>query len=79
MHIADVTHFVPHESLLDREARERATTVYLADRRIDMLPAILSAQVFIHFPNWHLQNVEKEIMNLQKSFVPYENSKIDLP
>lgn len=45
VHIADVTHFVPHESLLDREARERGTTVYLADRRMDMLPFILSGQV----------------------------------
>jgi len=45
VHIADVTHFVEHESLLDREARERGTTVYLADRRLDMLPAILSEQL----------------------------------
>jgi DIS3-like exonuclease 1 len=45
VHIADVTHFVPHDSLLDREARERGTTVYLADRRMDMLPFILSGQL----------------------------------
>ena len=32
VHIADVTHFVDVDSLTDREARRRATTVYLADR-----------------------------------------------
>ena len=32
VHIADVTHFVPFNSLTDMEARKRATTVYLADR-----------------------------------------------
>lgn len=40
--IADVSHFVKHDSLLDIEARSRGTTVYLADRRLDMLPAVLS-------------------------------------
>ena len=43
--IADVSYFVPHNSLLDIEARDRGTTVYLADRRIDMLPSILSEHV----------------------------------
>ena len=45
VHIADVTHFVPRGSLTDEEARLRATTVYLADRRYDMLPPVLSAQL----------------------------------
>ncbi len=45
VHIADVTHFVPFNSLTDLEARSRATTVYLADRRYDMLPSVLSANV----------------------------------
>jgi len=45
VHIADVTHFVPVNSLTDLEARKRATTVYLADRRYDMLPPVLSAQL----------------------------------
>ncbi len=43
--IADVTYFVDHDSLLDIEARARSTTVYLADRRTDMLPAILSEHI----------------------------------
>jgi exosome complex exonuclease DIS3/RRP44 len=42
VHIADVTAFVAHDSALDREAAERGTTVYLVDRRIEMLPSLLS-------------------------------------
>ncbi|MED6266919.1 DIS3 mitotic control [Characodon lateralis] len=45
VHIADVTHFVSEGSLTDLEARSRATTYYLADRRHDMLPAVLSADL----------------------------------
>ncbi|XP_040898622.1 DIS3-like exonuclease 1 isoform X2 [Toxotes jaculatrix] len=45
VHIADVTHFVTEGSLTDLEARTRATTYYLADRRYDMLPAVLSADL----------------------------------
>lgn len=42
VHIADVAHFVPIDSLLDREARERATSIYLPDRVLPMLPEIIS-------------------------------------
>lgn len=45
VHIADVTHFVKAGSLTDQEAKIRSTTVYLADRRYDMLPSILSANL----------------------------------
>ncbi|KAG7384080.1 hypothetical protein PHYPSEUDO_002995 [Phytophthora pseudosyringae] len=41
VHIADVTHFIEHNSLLDHEARSRATSVYLANRVLPMLPRIL--------------------------------------
>ncbi|MGD0328327.1 MAG: ribonuclease R [Minisyncoccia bacterium] len=42
VHIADVSFFVTPGSELDKEARERATSVYLVDRTIPMLPEILS-------------------------------------
>ena len=42
VHIADVSHFVRPGTLLDYEARLRGTTVYLVDRRLDMLPSLLS-------------------------------------
>ncbi|KFO90940.1 DIS3-like exonuclease 1, partial [Buceros rhinoceros silvestris] len=45
VHIADVTHFVAANSYTDVEARARATTYYLADRRYDMLPSVLSADI----------------------------------
>lgn len=41
VHIADVTHFIEKDSLLDMEARQRATSVYLANRVLPMLPRIL--------------------------------------
>lgn len=45
VHIADVTFFVPHGSYIDAEARKRSTSVYLADRRYDMLPGLLCSDV----------------------------------
>ncbi|GAM29330.1 hypothetical protein SAMD00019534_125060 [Acytostelium subglobosum LB1] len=45
VHIADVSHFVREGSPLDQEARRRGTTIYLPDRRFDMLPAVLSEDV----------------------------------
>lgn len=45
VHIADVTHFVKHDSPIDLEARLRSVTVYLVDRRIQMLPEILGTNL----------------------------------
>lgn len=38
VHIADVSHFIRPGTAIDEEASLRATTVYLVDKRIDMVP-----------------------------------------
>jgi VacB/RNase II family 3'-5' exoribonuclease len=42
VHIADPSFFVQPGSVLDKEAQERATSIYLVDRTIPMLPEVLS-------------------------------------
>jgi ribonuclease R len=45
IHIADVTHYIVPNSILDSEAFDRATSVYLVDRTIPMLPERLSNEL----------------------------------
>lgn len=42
IHITDVAHYVDHDSLLDAVIRERATTIYLPDLTVPMIPLTLS-------------------------------------
>ena len=70
VHIADVTSFVEAGSPLDREAARRSTSVYLQDRRLDMLPRLLCEDLCSLRPNvdrlavsviWQIRVVEDEL------------------
>ena len=58
VHIADVSHFVKSGSALDDEAKRRATSVYLPDRVVPMIPEIISN---------HLASLQPDRMRLVKT------------
>ncbi|GBE86825.1 Exosome complex exonuclease dis3 [Sparassis crispa] len=92
VHIADVSHFVHPDTPMDNEAAARGTTVYLVDKRIDMLPALLGTNLCSLRPNverlafsviWEL-SPDAQIVNVRftksviasKSAFTYEEAQI---
>lgn len=69
VHIADVSHYVIPGSELDKEAIERATSVYLVDRTIPMLPEVLSNGLCSLRPN-------EEKMTFSAVFEMDEDAKV---
>lgn len=78
VHIADVTHFVAPGCPLDEEAADRGTSTYLVDRRLDMLPGLLTTKLcsltstedhFAFSVLWEMQLVgDREVQIIDVSF-----------
>lgn len=74
VHIADVSHFVLPDTAMDVEAASRGTTVYLVDKRIDMLPSLLGTNLCSLKPQverlafsviWELREQNSQILNIR--------------
>lgn len=70
VHIADVSHYVQPDTILDREAFDRATSVYLVDRTVPMLPEKLSNMVCSLRPN-------EDKLTYSAVFIMNENAEIE--
>lgn len=69
IHIADVSHYVREGSALDEEALKRATSVYLVDRTIPMLPEVLSNDLCSLVPG-------KDRLTMSAVFVIDKNARV---
>lgn len=67
VHITDIPSFVPYQSIVDMEARKRAETIYLRDRKISLYPEIISDGICSLIPNNH-RNVISYIFHLDSNF-----------
>ena len=74
VHIADVSHFIRPNTAIDEEAKRRSTTVYLVDKRIDMVPELLSSNLcslrddgprFAFTVLWEVQPEDAKIVNTE--------------
>jgi ribonuclease R len=73
VHIADVTHYVREDRKLDKEALKRATSIYLSDRVIPMLPKELSNGVCSLNPNEDKLTISVEMtINKEGKVLDYE-------
>jgi ribonuclease R len=79
VHIADVSHFAPHGGPLDREARNRATSVYLPQRVLPMFPEIISNHL-ASLQQGRVRYVKTAVIHLtpegQKTAVEFANGAI---
>ncbi len=79
VHIADVSHFLPVGTVLDDEAKRRATSVYLPDRVIPMIPEIISNHLASLQPDKvrYVKTVEIEMLdNLTITHTEVHNAAI---
>lgn len=69
VHIADVAHFVPYGGHLDKDARERGTSVYLPQKVIPMLPEVISNHL-ASLQEGQLRYVQSVLMEFDSSGEP---------